>query len=117
MARSSITKFAADKPIPATEPMPAPSDQFTGAPWKFGIQTQPIVYPPANKCIYRGAKGAGVKLTREHIVPLSLNGYVIIPRASCCVCQKIIHRYETDCTRNGFFHLRTHLNYSSRHPN
>ena len=114
MAKGNVTRFDLSRGAVRPEPPSAPAGQ--DVPLRLGIQTQPIVFSPANKCIYCGAEGEGVTLSREHIVPLSLNGYAIIPRASCLECQKIIHRYETDCTANGFLYVRTHLKYSSRHP-
>jgi hypothetical protein len=98
------------------EPLPSSSGQGSGAPWKFATIKEQIVYPPANKCIYCGGLGKGAALTDEHIIPLSLNGCAILPRASCCECQRIIHKYETDCIRDNFQRFRTQFNFRTRRP-
>ncbi len=63
-------------------------------------------------CMYCGtSKG---KLTKEHIVPYSLGGDLTAEKASCDQCQKIINRYETDCTKIKLGPARALLGYRSR---
>lgn len=50
-------------------------------------------YPSFGKCIYCGA--ADVPLTDEHIIPLSLQGQLVIDDACCIPCQQKIGKYET----------------------
>jgi hypothetical protein len=63
------------------------------------------IYPPANECIYCGAKG--VPLTDEHTIPEGMGGRHILPKASCKACQKIINEeFEQYCQRTLFSNLR-----------
>jgi len=48
-------------------------------------------------CIYCGK--AGVRLTDEHIVPLSLGGQHVIGEASCHDCAKVTSKFERDVAR------------------
>jgi HNH endonuclease len=77
--------------------------------------TDPYVYPPVGRCIYCGKTDG--KLSREHIVPYSLNGNLVLPEASCERCAKKTQKIEEICTheRYGMLHpLRTKLNLQSR---
>ena len=115
MAKRDVTRFDGNKPVAAAEPLLS-LDQMSGTSWKFATVPKPFVYAPANKCIYCGTQGEGVALTDEHIIPFSLNGCAIIPRASCGECQKIIHGYETNCTRDSFLQFRTKYKFRTRRP-
>ncbi|MBI5312492.1 MAG: hypothetical protein HZB28_05070 [Methylocystis sp.] len=77
-------------------------------------------YAPARKCIYCGAltyrpsfKGT---LAREHIVPESLCGQLIIPEASCRRCEEITGNTEQLALQGVYRHLRYSLNYPSKKP-
>jgi len=70
-------------------------------------------YPPVGRCIYCGA--AGVQLTDEHIVPLSLGGRLILPKASCQACGKITGGIEGACTQQQLGHFRRRIGMRSRH--
>lgn len=50
-------------------------------------------YKSFGKCIY--CRTEGVRLTDEHIIPLSLQGQLVIDDACCASCQTQIGRYET----------------------
>jgi len=74
-------------------------------------------YKPVMRCIYcRTPHAKEAPLGKEHIVPLSLNGTHILPRASCTPCSKITHDFETTCARTMFGKLRIALNAPSRRP-
>lgn len=60
-------------------------------------------FPSFSKCIYCGAGG---RLTREHIYPAGLGGGLILPDASCEICQRIIHGVETTCMRKTLLPYR-----------
>lgn len=64
-------------------------------------------YEAANRCIYCGDDA--VPLTREHIMPFSLGGELIFPKASCTPCAKEIQKYEGDCLNWTFLQARTFL--------
>jgi hypothetical protein len=53
-------------------------------------------YSAVDQCIYGGSSASSqVALTNEHIIPLSLGGNLIPPKASCFRCLKHINRFET----------------------
>lgn len=73
------------------------------------------VYPSSYSlgyCMYCGTNKS--KLTKEHIVPYSLEGDLTAESASCVQCQEIINKYETDCTRKMLGSARAILGYRSR---
>jgi 5-methylcytosine-specific restriction endonuclease McrA len=52
------------------------------------------VLAPVSACIYCGATEPDTKLTDEHIVPLSLGGTLILPKASCLACARQTGKLE-----------------------
>lgn len=89
-------------------------DTKRGAPITHPMRERPIVYPPVGLCIYCGATaGGGVKLTKEHIVPLGLGGGFILPLASCSSCAAITGSFEQICQRKIFGAYRKHLGLKS----
>jgi len=72
-------------------------------------------YPPVGKCIYCGVHGPGVKLSREHIIPYSLGGRTVLPKASCTVCAEITRDFEQTCARTIFGAFRIHQKMPTRH--
>lgn len=77
--------------------------------------TGPHKYPPAGYCIYCGTTEG--ELSDEHIIPYSLNGTLILPKASCPACARITQKFEEICTheRWGMFApLRSRLKMRSR---
>lgn len=72
-----------------------------------------------NRCIYCGATRYNAKradLAAEHVIPLSLDGHLIIPNASCHACERAINRFETPCNRDIFGPVRYYLGLSTRNP-
>jgi HNH endonuclease len=71
------------------------------------------VYQPAGRCIYCGATQP--PLSKEHIIPLSLGGNLIIPKASCKVCAKIINsEIETPIAHHEWGPFRTKRTFPTR---
>lgn len=68
-------------------------------------------YPPL-KCIYCGK--TDVKLKDEHIIPLSLDGGWLFPKASCGDCEKITSQFELPVAREMYLILRIKENFRSR---
>lgn len=66
------------------------------------------------KCIYCDA--SGVKLSDEHIIPHSLGGTWVIPKASCPECAKITSKFERSISRRTYLSLRTKAGYPTYHP-
>lgn len=66
----------------------------------FNITVGPTqTLPPVGKCIYCGNAD---DLRREHIVPYGLGGNLVLPQASCKVCEAITCRIEGFCLREMF---------------
>jgi hypothetical protein len=70
-----------------------------------------IQYPPANRCIYCGAKE---DLTREHIIPYGLNGTSVIQAASCPQCAKRTSDFEKTVLRGPMRSIRVLHGFQSR---
>jgi HNH endonuclease len=67
----------------------------------------------AGQCIYCGSQEG---LTDEHIIPLALNGNMILPKASCKDCSKSTSEFERQVLR-GFMHdARLAAGFNSRRP-
>ncbi len=67
------------------------------------------------RCIYCGAHGSGVKLTKEHVIPYSLGSDAYLKDASCPDCAAITKAFEQHVARNIYGHLRIHLGIQTRH--
>lgn len=65
------------------------------------------------ECIYCGATEG---LTREHIVPLSLNGHDELGEASCHACMKVTSAIENHLARGCWWPHRRRLGMTSRRP-
>jgi len=63
-------------------------------------------------CIYCGAKG--VRLTDEHVVPLSLGGAHVLREASCDDCADITKKFEQKVARDLWGDARISFNAPSR---
>ncbi|MGE0742901.1 MAG: HNH endonuclease [Hyphomonadaceae bacterium] len=61
---------------------------------------------PVDRCIYCLATDA---LTDEHIIPVSLGGLLILPKASCPRCQVVTTRFEQAVARHMYWPLRLRL--------
>ncbi|WP_129447929.1 hypothetical protein [Methylibium sp. Pch-M] len=69
-------------------------------------------FPPANYCIYCGANHC--RLTDEHIIPLALNGNLILPKSSCDSCAKVTTRFELIIARDMYGPMRIANNFQTR---
>jgi hypothetical protein len=69
----------------------------------------PVIYAPIGRCIYCGA--TEYPIDDEHIIPLGLGGYDILPNASCRACSKITGKFEGVVQRTiyGDFRVRNRL--------
>jgi len=72
----------------------------------------PTRIPSRGACIYCGA--GGVKLTDEHVIPLSLGGFHILEGASCKGCADITTKFERDVAREMWGDARNSYNVPSR---
>jgi hypothetical protein len=73
-------------------------------------------FPPPGECIYCGARGDGVELTDEHIIPFSLGGNVEIVKASCKPCAQITGDLEFHVGRKVLWDYRLHAGIQTRRP-
>jgi len=72
-------------------------------------------YPPAGYCIYCKRTPPEVTLSLEHIIPLAINGHLLLPAASCEICAKIINeQFERGFLRDSVIDVRAHLKMRSR---
>lgn len=69
-------------------------------------------YRPVNVCIY--CRNTDGPLTREHIIPYSLNGQIVLPAASCSDCSRITSEFEREVARAGFGIFRAQNGIQSR---
>ncbi|HEY1864732.1 MAG TPA: HNH endonuclease, partial [Roseiarcus sp.] len=81
----------------------------------FGRQR---VFQPVNRCIY--CFESNVPLGDEHIIPQALGGNMILPNASCRVCERIIgsslEGSLTNKTVGMFAATRLRAGFKSRRP-
>jgi hypothetical protein len=63
----------------------------------------PTIFPPIGQCVYCLKRS---DLGDEHIIARSLNGSMILPRASCKACGDVTSRFERTCARTIFGPLR-----------
>jgi hypothetical protein len=73
-------------------------------------------FRPAWKCIYCGATGKKVRLGKEHVIPFSMGGKLVLPRASCFECAKKTRDIETYIGRKAFGNFRIRNRFPTRHP-
>ncbi len=73
-----------------------------------------IVYSPIDHCIYCGSSDC--KLSDEHIIPESLNGNAVLPKASCDICATEICRIEGFLGRCTFWPIRLYFNFRTKRP-
>lgn len=71
---------------------------------------------PANVCIYCDAAEPEAQLTDEHIIPYSLGGNYVLPKASCQRCAKETARMEGYCARQIFQDVRLKHGLQTRRP-
>jgi len=78
------------------------------------------VYSPVRKCIYCRATTYSPqrdKLGKEHVIPLALDGQIILREASCQACEKVINEFEGPLLRSTFRPLRFLLKLPTRGKN
>ncbi|MBW0006312.1 MAG: hypothetical protein JO335_01230 [Sphingomonas sp.] len=68
---------------------------------------------PLGRCIYCG-NGPNAGLSDEHVVPLALNGNLLLKQASCEACRVITSRFEAKLLRGGFRSAREAFAYNTR---
>ena len=76
----------------------------------------PLRFRPINACIYCGESGSASDLSDEHIIPLSLNGRAILPKASCRRCAVVTANLEGRLARGVFQPIRTLQKFKTRRP-
>jgi len=77
------------------------------------MSSEGVTYQPVGHCIYCNETEG--KLSKEHIIPLGLNGNLILPKASCENCRKITEKFERSCLRQMFGPTRLRLELKTRH--
>lgn len=70
-------------------------------------------YDPVNACIYCGSLE---DLTDEHVIPYSLSGNILLPKASCKSCAEITHKFERTVARRVYGNFRIHNQVRTRRP-
>ena len=100
LSRPDLDLWRAAKPAPS-------GDQADAAP------RAPSNRWHAGECIYCGEKGQ--PLTKEHIIPYSLNGEWVFEKASCAACAKITSGFERTVLKGLFRYFRAALNLKTRH--
>lgn len=77
-------------------------------------------FAPVGRCIYCRAEtyapDSDRPLAEEHIIPYALNGNLVLPRASCRRCERIINKFETRILRGLLLGFRTFAKMQSRNP-
>lgn len=71
-------------------------------------------YPPLGRCIYCDSDGDPKGLSDEHLIPYSLGGDAVLPKASCADCARETSRIELYLARNIFREFRSHVGAPSR---
>lgn len=66
------------------------------------------------QCIYCFTHEA--PFSREHVIPLGLNGELLLLDASCASCRRITSRFEQDAMRSALIGPRTGLRMRTRRP-
>jgi hypothetical protein len=69
---------------------------------------------PVGRCIYCGYTEP--PLSKEHIIPFSLGGNLILPAASCEKCARITSDFEKICARGMLGQFRVRADIPTRHP-
>lgn len=80
----------------------------------FELATDPpVTYAPVGRCIYCSSSDSHA-LGDEHIIPYSLNGTQILPRASCRKCEAITSHLDGFIARSVFYQVRASAGIRSR---
>ena len=75
-----------------------------------------VKFEAINRCIYCGVKNAVAELSDEHIIPLSLNGSMILPRSSCKLCAAVTSKIERVCAKEIYGQFRRRYSLKTRRP-
>ena len=81
------------------------------------IRFMPSPFKPVGRCIYCGIPenlSGPEGLNDEHIIPFSLGGTAILPKASCSNCSNETHAFEGYFAGVMFEAARTHFYWKSR---
>jgi len=71
-------------------------------------------FEPVGQCIYCGSNGGRFPLEDEHIIPFSLGGAWVLPKASCRECSGVTSYFEGYISRNVFWEFRLSQRLRSR---
>lgn len=71
-------------------------------------------YPSAEKCVYCGVSDG--PLSKEHIIPYSLGGNLVLRKASCSTHAALTSAFEADFSRVAYGYYRAENNVRSRKP-
>jgi hypothetical protein len=72
-----------------------------------------ITLEPVNRCVYCGSMK---DLHDEHIIAYSLDGHIVLPKASCNECGKVTSYLEGYCARRIFAGVRATKDMQTRRP-
>ena len=75
-----------------------------------------VTFEAINRCIYCGVNNAVAELSDEHIIPLSLNGMMILPSSSCKLCAAVTSKFELVCAREIYGQFRRRYSLKTRRP-
>src|SRR6266849_3154075 len=94
--------------------LPSTSGSLNGSSSDFGLMdaSHRHTFPSVGRCIYCGTTTA--KLSEEHIIPQSINGYYVLPEASCDTCAAHINLFEQQMIGGTYLPLRLRLRLRSR---
>lgn len=88
---------------------PVPKNGATGPRVSYRTVSKPI-----GRCIYCGTDSC--RLSKEHVIPLSLNGWLLLPHASCPDCRDVTSDFERIVTREMYHNQRVRSNTRTRRP-
>jgi HNH endonuclease len=74
------------------------------------------VYLPVQRCIYCEKLPAETVLTKEHVIPCSLGGTVILPKSSCTICAAVTGKLERQIAKAMWDYTRVQHGLPSRRP-
>jgi len=75
--------------------------------------TETTRFPPVGYCIYCGSTD---DLRDEHVVPLALDGTLILPDSSCKACADMTSRLDLEVLRGFMLAARTVAGFATRRP-
>lgn len=72
-----------------------------------------VTLKPIGRCVYCGTLN---NLQNEHVIPFSLDGYIVLPKSTCANCAKITSYLEGYCARKIFMGARAVRGMQTRRP-